>query len=141
MLAAVAGALTGVGVALGEWVVVDVLLDGAGDLDWWMQAWLPLVGLAAAAVVLRLGGRLSSGSADEYIKAFHGDGDLPARAVPFRLVATAASVGAGAPGGLEGGSVYLGAAIGAALQRRYRAVLASTDLHSLVVAGDRKSVV
>lgn len=135
MLAAVAGALTGVGVALGEWVVVDVLLDGAGDLDWWMQAWLPLVGLAAAAVVLRLGGRLSSGSADEYIKAFHGDGDLPARAVPFRLVATAASVGAGAPGGLEGGSVYLGAAIGAALQRRYRAVLASTDLHSLVVAG------
>ncbi len=135
LLAAVAGALTGVGVALGEWVVVDVLLDGAGDLDWWMQAWLPLVGLAAAAVVLRLGGRLSSGSADEYIKAFHGDGDLPARAVPFRLVATAASVGAGAPGGLEGGSVYLGAAIGAALQRRYRAVLASTDLHSLVVAG------
>jgi len=137
LLAAVVGALTGLGVALGEWIVVGQLLDRAGRLPWWAQAWLPLVGLAVAAGLLRLGGGLSSGSADEYIKAFHGDGgaDLPARPVPFRLLATAASVGAGAPGGLEGGSVYLGAAIGAAFQRRFRSALASTDLHSLMVAG------
>ena len=135
LLAAIVGAVTGAGVALGEWVVVDGMLAGAARLPWWVQSWLPLVGLAVAAVVLRVGGRLSPGSADEYIVAFHGDRDLPARAVPFRLLATAASVGAGAPGGLEGGSVFLGASIGAAFQRRFRSVLGSADLHSLMVAG------
>lgn len=135
LLAAIVGAITGVGVALGEWIVVGRMLEGLGSLPSWAQAWLPLLGLVVAAVVLRLGGRLSSGSADEYIIAFHGTGDIPSRPVPFRLLATAASVGAGAPGGLEGGSVYLGAAIGSMFQRRFPKVLQSTDLHSLMVAG------
>lgn len=135
LLAAVVGALTGSGVALGDWIVAEHMLPSVGRLPWWAQAWLPLLGLGVAAIFLRLGGRLSSGSADQYITAFHGDGDLPWRQVPFRLAATAASVGAGAPGGLEGGSVYLGAAIGSAFRRRFRSSLASTDVHNLLVAG------
>lgn len=135
LLAAIVGAVTGAGVALGEWIVVGQMLEGVASLPWWAQAWLPLGGLAVAAIVLRVGGRLSSGSADEYIVAFHGSGDVASRPVPYRLLATAASVGAGAPGGLEGGSVYLGAAVGSMFRRRFGALLRSTDLHSLMVAG------
>src|SRR5262245_38347045 len=53
LVAAVTGAVTGVGVALFDRVVVDGLLDRLFELSPWILASAPLCGLALAAASLR----------------------------------------------------------------------------------------
>jgi H+/Cl- antiporter ClcA len=52
-----------------------------------------------------------------------------------RLVAAVATVGSGAPMGLEGPSLYAGATFGSKLQRRLPRVLREVDRRFLLVAG------
>ena len=52
-----------------------------------------------------------------------------------RMVAAVATLGSGCAMGLEGPSIYLGATIGSALQRRWRSFLVGADPNLLLVAG------
>jgi CIC family chloride channel protein len=52
-----------------------------------------------------------------------------------RIVAAVATLGSGAAMGLEGPSIYMGATIGSALQRRWRSLLVGADSNLLLVAG------
>ena len=135
LLAAVVGAVTGLGVALFDWVTVDKALRGVLALPVRIRPWLPLAGLTVSAVILRMGGRLGPGSSDEYIRDFHSYEDLPLRPVLWRMAAAIATLGSGAPGGLEGPSMYLGAGVGTAFQRRFRSMLGSAGVKNLMVAG------
>ena len=98
---------------------------------------MPGVGLLVALAARRLiGGGVSPATADEYLRAFH---DRSARfgwrAFAGRIVAAVATLGSGAPMGLEGPSLYIGATVGADVQHRARGRLGGSDHRTLMVAG------
>lgn len=134
-MAAVVGAVTGLGVAVFEWLTIERLLDSVLALPVNIRPWAPLLGLAVAAVLLRRGGRLTPSTADDYVLGFHAHDDLDTKPLPWRMAAAVVTLGSGAPGGLEGPSIYLGASIGTMVQRRFRSVFGSSSAHTLMVAG------
>jgi CIC family chloride channel protein len=103
----------------------------------WLQAGLPGVGLLVAAIVLRTIGRgTSTATADAYIQAFHDpEAGIDLRAVPGRLLASAATLASGGAMGFEGPSMYLGAAIGSWVQSRWSAARDRRDNNLLMVCG------
>ena len=137
LLAVITGALTGLGVAGFDRVVDGQVFERILDLPLWVQAIAPAVGLSVAAVILRFVGRGTSPStADEYIKDFHDpEHRLDLSRVPGKLLASAATLGAGAAMGFEGPSIYLGAVIGSWLQHRFSRFFSRTDNKVLVVCG------
>lgn len=137
LLAGATGAIVGLVVAGFELLTAEVLLDAVLDQRLWVQAGAPAIGLLVAAACLRAGGRESSpATSDEYIRAFHEPGgSMPLRLVPYRLAAAVATLGFGGPLGYEGPSLYTGAGIGAALQRRLRRFFTPEDAKVLLVAG------
>jgi CIC family chloride channel protein len=137
LLSAVTGALTGVGVALFDRVVVDGLLDRILSLSPWLLGAAPLCGLTLAAVALRWSGRrASSSTADLYLQSFHEPNQrLELREAPGRLLAAVATLGFGGAMGLEGPSLYLGASIGTLLHERFRRFTRGADRRALLVAG------
>jgi chloride channel protein, CIC family len=136
LLAAVVGAVTGVGVA-GFESAVTWSLEQLNRLPLWAIACAPLVGLSVAALALRwLGPSSSPATADEYLHAFHDpEYPLPLRALAARMIAGIATLGSGAPMGLEGPSLYLGATIGDTLQHRYPRLFSAQHRRLLLVAG------
>ena len=135
LLAAVVGALTGVGVA-GFDSAVTSGVDALRHAPLWLVAALPFVGLTTAAVVLRWVGRGASPStADEYLHAFHDGHHLQLRPLVARMAAGIATLASGAPMGLEGPSLYLGASVGDMLQRRFPRLFSAQNRRALLVAG------
>lgn len=137
VLAGLTGAVTGLVVAGFERLTADVLLDWVVGLPIAAQAAAPAVGLALAALCLRLGGRRTSpATSDEYIRSYHDTGGrLDLRLVPARLLAAVATLGAGCPLGYEGPALYAGAAIGTGIQRRFARVFGPDGSKVLLVAG------
>jgi CIC family chloride channel protein len=136
LLAGAVGVVTGLAVAVFERLTAG-LLRVVVSLPLGVEACLPAVGLAVAAVCLRLAGRrVSPATSDEYIRAFHDvQGRLELRAVPARLLAAVATLGSGGPLGYEGPSLYAGAAIGSYFQRRFARLFKPDDSKVLLVAG------
>jgi len=137
LFAALTGAATGLGVAGFESLTRAGLFDHLRRAPLALQIMAPLVGLALAAVALRfLAGGANPSTADEYIKSFHEPGTrLNLRPVAGRLVASVATLGLGGAMGYEGPSIYLGAAVGSALQRRFSRLFSRADAKVLLVAG------
>jgi CIC family chloride channel protein len=136
LIAGVTGAATGLVVAGFERLTSDVLLSGVRDATFPLRVVLPLIGLVAAAVILRVARVPSPSTADEYIRSFHDRGNaLSLRPVIPRLLASIATLGAGAPLGYEGPSLYAGAAIGSVIQRRLRRFFTIQEAKVLLVAG------
>src|SRR5690606_31867905 len=81
---------------------------------------MPVVGLLVATAVRRwIGQGAGAGTSDEYLLSFHDPTRrMGARDVLARLLASVATIGTGGPMGMEGPSLYAGAAVGAGLQRR-----------------------
>jgi CIC family chloride channel protein len=135
VLAALVGAATGFGVALFEWVSVGQVLDRVLEAPLWVVPVVPLAGLLLTALILQKGGAPSPSTSDEYIKNFHEPEDMPLRPLPARILAAAASLGSGVPGGLEGPSIYLGAGLGTAVQGWFRRAFGPSATKTLMVAG------
>lgn len=130
------GGLTGVVVAGFERLVGTGMLEHLLDGPLWLQAIGPFLGLTGAALALRfLAASATPATADEYIRGFHTPERLPARPVIGRLVASASTLGLGAAMGFEGPSLYAGASIGDALQRRFSSWFSRDDSKALLVAG------
>jgi CIC family chloride channel protein len=136
LLSAVVGALTGVGVA-GFESAVSRVLEQVNRLPLWGIAIAPLIGLTVAALALRwIGPTSSPATADEYLHAFHDpDYPLPLRPLMARMIAGIATLGSGAPMGLEGPSLYLGATLGDTLQQRFPRLFSAQNRRLLLVAG------
>ena len=136
-VAGLVGATTGLVVALFERLVVGDLLAWLDEAPLWVIALAPLAGLCVATLLLRTwGGGATPATADVYLQAFHDPSERnPGRAVGARLAAAVATLGSGGPMGLEGPSLYAGASIGAALQRRLIRLFPDTDRRLLMVAG------
>lgn len=136
LLAGVIGILTGFGVAVFDSAVTGGV-DALDRAPLWIAAVAPLVGLTVAAMSLRLlGPRSSPATADEYLRAFHGpDHALGVRPLLSRMIAGIATLGSGAPMGLEGPSMYLGASLGDVLPRRFPRLFSVQNRRVLLVAG------
>jgi CIC family chloride channel protein len=137
LIAGVTGALTGLAVAAFDRLTSDVLLAGTLDLPIAAQAVAPAVGLVLAMVFLQYVGRgATPDTSDAYIQSFHDQGRrLPLGPVPARLLAAVVTLGSGGPLGYEGPSLYAGAAIGSALQRRLTRFFTVDEAKLLLVAG------
>ena len=137
LLGVVTGAVTGLGVAGFDRVVQDQMFERVLDLPLWVQAVAPVAGLTVAIVILRWVGRgASPATADEYIKDFHDpEHRLDVDEAPAKLLASAATLGAGAAMGFEGPSIYLGAVVGSWLQSRFSRTFSRVDNKVLVVCG------
>jgi CIC family chloride channel protein len=137
VLAAVIGVLVGLAIAGFEWITARVLLDHVGDLPDAAQVVLPAVGLTVAWLALRwLGSGASPSTSEEYTRAYHDtERGLDLRTVPARVVAAIATLGTGGAMGYEGPSIYIGAAFGTGLQRRFAAMVSREDRRTLLVAG------
>ncbi len=141
LLAAVAGAVTGFGVAFFETIVVELIFDHLLDLPLWALALMPTIGLVIATLSLRVLGPATPGTTDAYLQAFHDpDEPLTPRSVPARMVAAIGTLGFGGAMGLEGPSLYLGASIGAGIQARFHRFFRSVDHRVLMVAGAASGV-
>jgi CIC family chloride channel protein len=136
LVAALVGALTGLGVAGFEEVVTRGL-DAINDAPLWCIAIAPTIGLAIAALCLRyIGGNCTPSTADEYLRAFHDpDVTLEPRPLVARMLGGIATLGFGAPMGLEGPSLYLGASIGDFAHRRFPGLVSARASRVLLVAG------
>lgn len=138
LFAGVTGALAGLGVAGFEWVTRFQVFDRLVRAPLVVQAVALVTGLAVSGLALRyLAGNATPSTSDEYIRSFH-DPDhqtLPSRPVMGRLLAGAATLGTGGALGYEGPSLYMGASIGAAIQRRWPRWFRRANGKALMVAG------
>jgi CIC family chloride channel protein len=137
LLAAITGSVTGLFVRGFEYVVIEVAFERLLEADLWVIAVMPVVGLIVAALVLRwVGGGASPATSDEYLRAFHDPAfTLRLRHFVARTLAAIATLGTGGALGLEGPSLYGGATIGEAIQRRVPRVFRGSDHRTLLGAG------
>ena len=137
ILAACAGAITGLFVAGFDRLVIDVGLDHVLQLRPWLIALMPGAGLLLALLARRtIAPTAGPGTADEYLHAFHDPTHkLTWRPFVARIVAALATLGSGNPMGLEGPSLYAGATIGDRLQHHFPKLFRTSDRKVLLVAG------
>lgn len=137
LLASITGAITGFSVAVFDLVVADQMFARIRELRTpWI--WLaPAIGLALTWAVLRwLGHGASPSTSDDYIENFHElDRRMPLREVPAKVLASIATLGFGGALGYEGPSIYIGAAAGTWLQRRFRRIFGIEDAKLLMIVG------
>lgn len=135
-VAGLVGAVTGLFLAGFDRLIVDVSFDRVLRLDPMLIAFFPGVGLIVAYAARKwIGGDVSSATADEYLHAFHDGHVLRWRPFVGRMIAAVATLGSGAPMGLEGPSLYAGATLGSYVQRRLPRVFREADPRVLLVAG------
>lgn len=134
---AATGVLTGLVVAVIEFVAIHLLFEEVLHAPLWVRTISPGIGLLVAVLILKYIGRgLSPATSEEYIAAYHDKRPrIRSGYLPIRLPAGAATVGGGGAVGLEGPSIYAGATIGAALQHRLRRLFRDKDRKALMVAG------
>ena len=138
LASAIVGAITGVAVAGFDRLTVNVVFDrGVAHLPLWLMAFAPGVGLAVAGAVVAVPRRWSLAELGRRVPPGvpHARRGSASRDMLHRLVAAVATLGSGCAMGLEGPSIYLGATIGSALQRRWRRFLVGADPNLLLVAG------
>jgi CIC family chloride channel protein len=137
VLSVITGALTGAAVALFDWIVADITFDWVLRQSDWFKAVAPAIGLLLAALALRyLAVGVTPSTSDEYIRNFHDrEHRLDQRPVLGRIAASIATLGFGGAMGYEGPSIYIGAAIGSAIQRRASRFFSRDDAKLLLVAG------
>jgi len=137
VLSALTGFVTGLLVAGFDWITSQVLLAHVEQLPHVALAVAPAVGLVCATAALQyLGPRASPSTSDEYLHVYH-DRHLRMnlREFPAKVLASIATLGSGGAMGFEGPSIYIGAATGSFLQRRFSRFFSRDDSKLLLVAG------
>ncbi len=134
------GILVGLGASLLVWGIALVAgslrdIDEVAGLGRWMVVISIPLGLVASWSLNRwFGPGISGGGVAETMVSVNLEGGhLPARLVPTKIAATAATLGTGGSGGREGPIVLIGAAIGSSFARHSRFGL--DQIKSLVAAG------
>lgn len=137
LLATATGVVTGLAVHLFEWVTAEIVLDRLFEARLAVQVVAPGVGLLGATLALRyLARRASPALADEYVNYFHDrHRSLPLGPVGGRLVAGFSTLASGGAMGFEGPSIYLGAAVGSGMQRRFKDWFSREEAKVMMVAG------
>ncbi|MEA3503284.1 MAG: chloride channel protein [Actinomycetota bacterium] len=140
LAAVILGTLVGLGGAILVWAI-EFSHDAFGALDdllgwgkWFVLVAIPIGILIAWGLDRRFGPGVASGGVTEAMVGvgLHG-GYLPTRLIPTKIIATAATLGAGGSGGREGPIALIGGAIGSSFSR-YTG-FGQDHVRSLVAAG------
>jgi len=140
LAAFILGVLVGLGAAILVWAI-EVSHNAYTGLDgflgwgkWFILLAIPIGLLIAWGLDRRFGPGVASGGVTETMVAagLHG-GYLPTRLIPTKIIATAATLGAGGSGGREGPIALIGGAIGSSFSR-YTG-FGQDHVKSLVAAG------
>lgn len=139
-VAAVVGGGIGVGAA-GLVLVIDGIEEGfaaleswAGGSRWWVFVAVPLGFWLAWLVAQRMAPEVEGDGVPEVIAGLAiSGGRIRGRVVPFKMLATALTLGGGGSGGREGPIVQIGAGIGSVVSRFFR--LGEDQIRSMVAAG------
>ncbi|MDE0927219.1 MAG: chloride channel protein [Acidimicrobiales bacterium] len=136
-LAMLTGLLVAFIIAGFETLTDTILLAEVERWPLWQIMIAPGLGLLAAGLILRyLGRNSSSGTSDEFIRAFHERNPrLPFRDLPAKLLAGVVTIGMGGALGLEGPSIYAGATVGLSVRDRFSNWLRREDVRVLLTAG------
>lgn len=135
-------AATGVTVGVGAWLFVEVLQwfessfigQAASHGSWPVFIFLPLGFLAAWALARYVAPEVAGDGVPDAAAALIVRGGLiRGRVAPFKVLATALTVGGGGSGGREGPIVLVGASIGSKVARLFH--LGEDQVRSLVAAG------
>jgi CIC family chloride channel protein len=116
-LAVGAGAIGGTGALALEWFVLELTTAHLATAPIGLVAVVVGAGLIASRVVLH-STATSAAMADDLLRGLRGDIRLATRPALARLAATLATVGAGAPLGIEAPSAYGGGVVGTTMARR-----------------------
>lgn len=137
VLSALTGIITGLLVAGFDWITSDVLLNHVEQLPHAALAIAPAIGLVLATAALRwLGHGATPSTSDEYLRVYHDRRlRMNLREFPAKVLASIATLGSGGAMGFEGPSIYIGAATGSWLQRRFQRYFSRDDAKLLLVAG------
>ncbi|MBW3590285.1 MAG: chloride channel protein [Actinobacteria bacterium] len=137
LFAVLVGTLTGVGVAGFDRIAQEMLFERLLEAPLQWQVLAPGAGLLVAALSLKyLANGASPGTADEYVRNFHdARSSMDSRPLPGRMLASVATLGGGGALGYEGPSLYLGSAVGSAIQRRFGRFFSAQDVKLLLVCG------
>jgi CIC family chloride channel protein len=134
-------AATGVVVGVGAWALVEALHlvelwveEIVAAQLWWVLVTVPLGLLVAWAIARYLAHEVQGDGVPEAAAALIVRGGLiRGRVAPWKIAATAITLGAGGSGGREGPIVLVGASIGSKIARLAR--LGEDQVRSLVAAG------
>jgi CIC family chloride channel protein len=136
--AGLTGLVVGVLAVVMNRAMLDWLADPMADQPLWLRAAGPAVGLVVAWAALGvLTDHATPDTTDEYIRCFHrplGDG-VDAAPLVGRTVAGIGTIGYGGALSPEGPAIYLGAALGSWVQRRFNQLFSREDARVLLVAG------
>lgn len=134
-LAAVVGAVTGLGVA-GFRYVVDHAVEAAESTPLALIAVLPGLGLIGTHAVLHVLRGNDRATTDAYVRAYHQrDGAMGLPAMGRKLMASFATMCSANALGLEGPSMLIGGSVGSTAERRFSSRLGRDDAKVLMVAG------
>ncbi|MGI9604300.1 MAG: chloride channel protein [Acidimicrobiales bacterium] len=136
-LSVLTGVITGLVVAVFEYVVSELLLHELEQMELWQLALAPGLGLALASLVMHYAAPgATTATSDEYVRCFHERNPrLPLRDFPGKMVAGAITIGMGGGVGLEGPAIYAGSTIGLSLQDRVRQFFRREETKLLLTAG------
>jgi chloride channel protein, CIC family len=132
------GVLVGAGVAVFEFFLSDQLVAMLYSLQSNLAyALLPTVGLVGATLLTRFAVPSREGSlTEDYILVYHDKSRyMRWQNIPGKMLASVLTIATGGSMGLEGPSIYFGAALGDTIQRRLRRVFSEEDGKMLLVAG------
>jgi CIC family chloride channel protein len=136
--AGLTGAVVGVLVVFMNRAMLDWLADPMSRQPLWLRAAGPAIGLVVAWAVLGiLTDKATPDTTDEYVRSFHrplGDG-VDAAPLVGRTVAGIGTIGYGGALSPDGPAIYLGAALGSYVQRRFNRLFSREDARVLLVAG------
>lgn len=134
LVATLVGVVTGA-VVIGIEHLVEDILHEVRELEPWAIALALVAGATIAALLVQFLGGRSSSSTETYVERFHDeDAPLEPRYAPGRLAGSVATLGSGAPMGMEGPAIYSGAIIATFFRRHWRWAQA-VDSNALLAAG------
>lgn len=132
------GVLVGGGVAAFEFLMQELLVARLYDIrNAWLYLLLPVAGLCAAALVTRWAVPSREGQlTEDYILVYHDQArHMRWQNVPGKMASSILTIAFGGSMGLEGPSIYFGASVGDAIQRRLGRFFTDEDRGVLLVAG------
>lgn len=86
--------------------------EASGPSRLWLLALLPAAGGLASGLIARFAPEVTGGGGDGAIGIFHRGGQVQARVLPLKWLASTFALGTGGAGGREGPALHMGSAIG-----------------------------
>lgn len=145
LASAIIGVTTGVAVSGFDYAITELLkfnLEKLSSSTLVLVILMPTIGLGIAGVLLAYFTKNDGFGTEEVISAYHNpQGKLEMKYAPVKLLASIFSIGFGGSAGLEGPSIYIGAAFGSLVNRFLKFFhLEAESIKAVMIAGSAAGI-